>query len=498
MKLKMMDERPTGPTISKAPHGYLPLDFVRQMSLLLGEAEVADLECALQEEPSTSIRLNPAKLVEPSNASPYINKVPWCNDGRYLSERPQFTFDPLLHAGCYYVQEASSMFVSQAIRQYVGTSAFVLDLCAAPGGKSTLLRSSLPEGSVLVCNEIMRNRAQILAENMIKWGYPDIMVTNNASEDFSECSNCFDLILADVPCSGEGMFRKDDEAISCWSLENVQMCAERQRHLINNIWPALKPGGILIYSTCTYNAEEDERNVSWIMQEFGASVLPIKVPEGCDVMGNLIGGDYPVYHFMQHKVKGEGFFMAVIRKPDEPGFRPFHLPNVSAFEKDKKKKKDKKQVSLPVKEILSEVQQWILNPDNYYWQVTEEGVRALPLSMASFYLWGQKNGLKILEAGAQVATLKGKEPIPTHALAMSTQLNTDAFVCHEATYAQAISYLRKESVVLSSDVPKGYVLLTYRKIPIGFVKNLGNRANNLYPQEWRIRSSYIPEKFDVI
>ena len=498
MKLKMMDERPTGPTISKAPHGYLPLDFVRQMSLLLGEAEVADLECALQEEPSTSIRLNPAKLVEPSNASPYINKVPWCNDGRYLSERPQFTFDPLLHAGCYYVQEASSMFVSQAIRQYVGTSAFVLDLCAAPGGKSTLLRSSLPEGSVLVCNEIMRNRAQILAENMIKWGYPDIMVTNNASEDFSECSNCFDLILADVPCSGEGMFRKDDEAISCWSLENVQMCAERQRHLINNIWPVLKPGGILIYSTCTYNAEEDERNVSWIMQEFGASVLPIKVPEGCDVMGNLIGGDYPVYHFMQHKVKGEGFFMAVIRKPDEPGFRPFHLPNVSAFEKDKKKKKDKKQVSLPVKEILSEVQQWILNPDNYYWQVTEEGVRALPLSLASFYLWGQKNGFKILEAGVQVASLKGKEPIPTHALAMSTQLNTDAFVCHEVTYAQAISYLRKESVVLSSDVPKGYVLLTYRKIPIGFVKNLGNRANNLYPQEWRIRSSYIPEKFNVI
>ena len=498
MKLKMMDERATDPTLSKAPHGYLPLDFVRQMSSLLGEAEAADLERALQEEPSTSIRLNPAKLVEPSNASPYMNKVPWCNDGRYLSERPQFTFDPLLHAGCYYVQEASSMFVIQAIRQYVGTSAFVLDLCAAPGGKSTLLRSSLPEGSVLVCNEIMRNRAQILAENMVKWGYPDMMVTNNASEDFSECAHCFDLILADVPCSGEGMFRKDDESISCWSLENVQMCAERQRHLINNIWPALKPGGILIYSTCTYNAEEDERNVSWIMQEFGASVLPVNVPEGCDIMGNMIVGDYPVYHFMQHKVKGEGFFMAVIRKPDEPGFRPFRLPDVSALEKDKKKKKDKKQVSLPVKEILNEVQRWILNPDNFYWQVTEEGVRALPLSMASFYLWGQKNGLKILEAGVQVASLKGKEPIPTHALAMSTQLNIDAFVGHEVTYTQAIAYLRKESIVLSPDAPKGYVLLTYRKIPIGFVKNLGNRANNLYPQEWRIRSSYIPEKFDVI
>lgn len=469
-------------------------EFMSLMDSLLGKEECQQLLDALQAEQPVSIRLNPLK----TKGEDVLERVPWCNEGRYLHERPQFTFDPLLHAGCYYVQEASSMFVSQAVHQYVDKPVFALDLCAAPGGKSTLLRSSLPTGSMLVCNEIMRNRAQILAENMVKWGYPDVMVTNNASEDFSDCTNCFDLILADVPCSGEGMFRKDDEAISCWSLENVQMCAERQRHLINNIWPALKPGGILIYSTCTYNAEEDERNVSWIMQEFGASVLPVNVPEGCDIMGNMIVGDYPVYHFMQHKVKGEGFFMAVIRKPDEPGFRPFRLPDVSALEKDKKKKKDKKQVSLPVKEILNEVQRWILNPDNFYWQVTEEGVRALPLSMASFYLWGQKNGLKILEAGVQVASLKGKEPIPTHALAMSTQLNIDAFVGHEVTYTQAIAYLRKESIVLSPDAPKGYVLLTYRKIPIGFVKNLGNRANNLYPQEWRIRSSYIPEKFDVI
>jgi len=380
------------------------------------------------------------------------------------------------------------MFVSQAIRQYVEKPVFALDLCAAPGGKSTLLRSVLPEGSMLVCNEIMRNRAQILAENMVKWGHPDMMVTNNASEDFADCTNCFDLILADVPCSGEGMFRKDDEAIACWSLDNVQMCAES----------ALKPGGLLIYSTCTYNAEEDEHNVSWIMQEFGASVLPVVVPEGCDVLGNLIGDDFPVYHFMQHKVKGEGFFMAVLRKPEEPGFRPFRLPDVSAFEKNKKKKKDKRQLSLPIKDILREVQRWVIHPEYYFWQVSEEGVRALPLSLASFYLWGKANGLKIQEAGVQVAVLKGTEPIPAHPLAMSTQLNTVAFACQEVNYTQAIAYLRKESVVLPPDAPKGYVLLTYRKLPIGFVKNLGNRANNLYPQEWRIRSSYVPEPFNVV
>ena len=469
-------------------------EFMSLMDSLLGKEECQQLFDALQAEQPVSIRLNPLK----TKGEDVLERVPWCSEGRYLHERPQFTFDPLLHAGCYYVQEASSMFVSQAVHQYVDKPVFALDLCAAPGGKSTLLRSSLPTGSMLVCNEIMRNRAQILAENMVKWGYPDVMVTNNASEDFSDCTNCFDLILADVPCSGEGMFRKDDEAIANWSLENVQMCAERQRHLINNIWPALKPGGILIYSTCTYNAEEDEYNISWIMQEFGASVLPVDVPGGCDVIGNLIGSDFPVYHFMQHKVRGEGFFLAVVRKPDEPGFRPFHLPDISSFDKDKKKKKDKKQVSLPVKEILGEVQRWILHPENYYWQVNEDGVRALPLSMASFYLWGKNKGLKILEAGVQVASLKGKEPIPAHPLAMSTQLNTDAFACQEVSYAQAIAYLRKESVVLPPDTPKGYVLLTYRKLPLGFVKNLGNRANNLYPQEWRIRSSYIPGPFNVV
>ena len=446
----------------------LASEFISQMDSLLGKDACQQLVNAMQTEQPVSIRLNPLKM----KGEDMLERVLWCEEGRYLKERPQFTFDPLLHAGCYYVQEASSMFVSQAIRQYVDKPVFALDLCAAPGGKSTLLRSVLPEGSMLVCNEIMRNRAQILAENMVKWGHSDMMVTNK--------------------------FRKDDEAIACWSLDNVQMCAERQRHLINNIWPVLKPGGILIYSTCTYNAEEDEHNISWIMQEFGASVLPVDVPGGCDVMGNLIGSDFPVYHFMQHKVRGEGFFLAVVRKPDEPGFRPFHLPDISSFDKDKKKKKDKKQVSLPVKEILGEVQRWILHPENYYWQVNEDGVRALPLSMASFYLWGKNKGLKILEAGVQVASLKGKEPIPAHPLAMSTQLNTDAFACQEVSYAQAIAYLRKESVVLPPDTPKGYVLLTYRKLPLGFVKNLGNRANNLYPQEWRIRSSYIPGPFNVV
>ena len=470
--------------------------FIQQMETLLGKTETDALLDALQKEQPVSIRLNPLKPVEPSTTPIYINKVYGCNEGWYLSQRPAFTFDPLLHAGCYYVQEASSMFLGQAIRQYVKNPVFALDLCAAPGGKSTLLRASLPKGSVLVSNEIVRGRAQILAENMVKWGHPEVIVTNNAPADFAPCENLFDVIVADVPCSGEGMFRKDDEAIENWSVENVRMCAERQRTIIADVWNALKPGGLLIYTTCTYNVEENEHNVAWIAQEFDAEVLPVELPEGCNAVGNLCGDDYPVWHFFQHRVEGEGFFMAVLRKPEEIGFHSLYLPDINTLTLGKKKGKQKS--ALPVREILQITQMWLDEPERFYWQVTEEGVRALPLSLAAFYLWGQKHGLKMLEAGVLVATLKGKDPIPAHGLAMSVALNREAFANQEVDYSQAIAYLRKESVTLPAEAPKGYVLLTYRAQPLGFVKNLGNRANNLYPQEWRIRSGYVPEEFFVI
>ena len=472
----------------------LAQEFISQMEVLLGKDETERLVDALQGEQPVSIRLNPFK---PFPRELNGELVLWCDEGRYLAQRPSFTFDPLFHAGCYYVQEASSMFLSYVIRQFIHTPVWALDLCAAPGGKSTLLRSSLPQGSVLVCNEIMRGRAQVLSENMVKWGHPDMMVTNNASEDFTNCQNAFDVILADVPCSGEGMFRKDDEAIDCWSLENVQMCAVRQRHLIYNIWPALKPGGILVYSTCTYNAEEDERNMAWMMQEFDAEVLPVDVPQGVEVVGNLIGEPFPVYHFMQHKVRGEGFFLCVLRKPMEIGFKPFYLPDIAKSEKEKKKKKSKVKLALPVKDILQTVHSWVQMPDNYHWVVDENGVRAIPLPLAPFYEWSTKHGLKVMEAGIEVATLKGKDLVPSHALAMSIMLNPTAFPQQELDIEQAIAYLRKEVIILPN-APKGFVIVTHQGLPLGFVKNVGNRANNLYPQEWRIRSSYNPEEPNVI
>ena len=271
----------------------LPASFIDYTRALLGNEEYEKLAAALQQEPPVSIRINKLRMKEEglssltdSSARFSFNKVPWASDGYYLDERLTFTFDPLFHAGCYYVQEASSMFVEQVLRQYVESPVVMLDLCAAPGGKSTHARSVLPEGSLLVANEVIRNRSQVLAENLTKWGHPDVVVTNNDPADFSALPSFFDVILTDVPCSGEGMFRKDPVAVEEWSPENVEICWQRQRRIIADIWPCLKPGGILIYSTCTYNSKEDEENVCWIQQEFGAELLPLEVQDEWNTRAN--------------------------------------------------------------------------------------------------------------------------------------------------------------------------------------------------------------------
>ena len=230
----------------------LPASFTEYTRALLGVEEYEKLVSALQQEPPVSIRLNRLKVHRLKVENALSVQPPWSSEGIYLDERLTFTFDPLFHAGCYYVQEASSMFVEQVLRQHVTKPVVMLDLCAAPGGKSTHARSVLPEGSLLVANEVIRNRSQILAENLTKWGHPDVVVTNNDPADFSALPSFFDVILTDVPCSGEGMFRKDSVAVEEWSPENVEICWQRQRRIIADVWPSLKPGGILIYSTSTY------------------------------------------------------------------------------------------------------------------------------------------------------------------------------------------------------------------------------------------------------
>ena len=294
----------------------LPADFITRIHTLLGASEAPSFLEALRGVPSVSIRLNRRKAWEaPASAPP----VPWCAGGHYLSDRPSFTFDPGLHAGAYYVQEASSMFVAWVLRHLCDVPVRMLDLCAAPGGKSTLACDALPEGSLLVANEVVRSRAQVLLENLTKWGYPHVVVTNSDPADFTPLGPQFDIVLVDAPCSGEGMFRKDPRAVSEWSLENVELCVRRQRRILTDILPCLKPGGFLLYSTCTYNLRENEENVRWLRDEWGMEVctVPDVRPEW-GITGNLLPGeDFPVYRFLPHRTRGEGFFLAVMRKPED-------------------------------------------------------------------------------------------------------------------------------------------------------------------------------------
>ncbi len=435
----------------------LPEQFVIRTKHILKD-DWPLLQESLNTPPPVSVRVN--------NKTPlcYDSSVPWCESGYYLPERPSFTFDPLFHAGAYYVQEASSMFVQQALLQHVRRDAVMLDLCAAPGGKSTLLSQYLGNEGLLVSNEIIRQRAHVLSENIQKWGNGNALVTNNKPSDFSCLTHLFDAILVDAPCSGEGMFRKDPNSINEWSVANVELCAARQREILEDVWQSLKPNGILIYSTCTYNTEENEDNVAWIMQELEAEYLPLEVHEDWNITETNLG-----YHFYPYKTQGEGFFLAVLRKKAAP---------ISEL-------KPKKNDFLKTIKCPSDVESWIEEPekftfvsiDNQCNMISNRYVDEIKLINAR---------LNCILLGTEVFITKGKSLIPCHGLALSKALNRKKMTIFEANYETAEAYLRTDVLYLS-DLPLGYILITYQHIPIGWVKNVGNRCNNLYPNEWRIR-----------
>lgn len=459
----------------------LPHEFIAQIRELLGSDHEIFLN-ALEKESETSVRLNPAKQHPPLS----LSSVEWCEMGHYTPQRPDFTFDPLFHAGCYYVQEASSMFLSQILRQYVGdTPVRYLDLCAAPGGKTTLALSLLPKGSFIVANEPIRQRANILAENIIKWGYPNVAVTNNYPNDFSSFDCCFDIILTDTPCSGEGMFRKDRGAIEEWSPANVKLCASRQHDIINSAWELLREGGVLIYSTCTYNTIENEDIIHYLINEKEGEPLAVETDEKWEITGAL-KGDIPVYRFLPHKTKGEGLFMAAIRKPFQSEYPKRRDP------KPKSKSKTQQTKVVPFTSC-----DYILNSDRYEFVCQPEQVNAISHNHIDF-LRALSDKLRIVHSGIEVALLKGKEWIPSPYLAMSIELNRDKFTTVDLDIKTAISFLRCEALTLPQEVSKGIVLITYKNTPLGWVKNIGNRANNLYPAEWRIRSGYTPESIKCL
>lgn len=444
----------------------LPSLFVERTKALLLD-EYPAFEKALQEPSPVSIRLNDKfpGVHELKSSLDLQVQVPWCEYGYYLAERPLFTADPLLHSGVYYVQEASSMFLNHIVQKFCLQAETVLDLCAAPGGKSTLFSQALPAESLLVSNEIVSARAHILAENITKWGNPNVVVTNNTPKAFSKLPSFFDVLIIDAPCSGEGMFRKDPQAIAEWSVQNVNNCANRQKEILQDSWNCLKEGGLLIYSTCTYNREENEDNIAWAMNELGAELLQVDVSQ----FEGIVNSDYG-YRFYPHRVKGEGFFISILKK--------------SGYISSNTTKKIKLKQSY--KDITADYAHQLITPEKFVIHQIQQEIIALPKHNHLLYKYLYEN-LNCLLIGLCMAEIKTKNNIPAHQLALSKCINKETFEIYNFDYQQAIAYLRKETIELGNDVSKNYVLVTYKHQPLGWVKNLGNRVNNMYPQHWRVR-----------
>lgn len=445
----------------------LPADFVAQMQKLLGDAEADKLcQTLLKSQPPVSLRLHPAKG---KGLTMDATSVPWANLGRYLAERPTFTADPRFHAGCYYVQEAASMFIEQAFRAMDIVPRAMLDLCAAPGGKSTHWRSLIPDDCLLVANEPVPLRAAILAENLSKWGHPSTIVTQAYPDAFGQHADLFDIIAADVPCSGEGMFRKDEGAVNEWSLANVSLCADRQRTIIADVWQSLREEGFLVYSTCTFNAEECEDNVRFICEELGAEYAPLATEESWGAVTTDFGT-----HFYPHRAEGEGFFLALLRK---------RSGTVDTSRKGRKSKGGRLKRIVP-----QQVNNWIANPESFAFFSPDENLLAAIPEAHFDTLERLSRSVRIVRAGVLIAEAKGKKLIPQPELALSLALNPSQFPKVNLNLQDALTYLAREALTLDSDVPRGYVLACYENHPLGFLNNLGNRANNLYPAEWRIRN----------
>lgn len=444
-----------------------PPEFESRMQSSL-VAEWSDFQTSHQATAPVSIRLNPKKKIKGDELLP----IPWCSNGHYLPRRPVFTLDPLLHAGAYYVQEASSMFLEQAIIQTCDLKSRlkVLDLSAAPGGKSTHILSLISDESLLVSNEVIRNRASILSENIQKWGYPNVLVTNNDPSDFSQLTGFFDVIVVDAPCSGEGLFRKDPDTMKEWSEDNVTRCTARQKRILHDAWPALKENGILIYCTCTYNESENENNLNDFSREHDLEFLELTVDPSWGI--NTIKKEKVIgYRFFPHKVKGEGFFLSVLRKKSD--------------EKTMFHGRFKNRLAPASPKVIDVLKNWTSNSNHYKFFQHEELIFVLPSEIVQDIEWLLQD-LRFIYGGSNVATMKHDKLIPEHALALSLILDFRTFNKVEVDESVAIQYLRKESIILNGQ-PKGFTLLTYQNTPIGWVNNLQSRANNLYPSEWRIR-----------
>ncbi len=442
----------------------------------LGDHEAALLVDALMSVPQpTSIRLNPHKgcCAAPIGSQP----VGWCRWGYYLDERPRFTVDPHFQAGGYYVQEASSMFVGHLLEEALGgevpQGVRVLDMCAAPGGKATLYSSIVGTKGVVVANEVIRTRALTLADNAMRWGVGNMVVTSNDPAHFGSLEGWFDVVAVDAPCSGEGMFRKSEEAREEWSLDNVKLCAARQRRIMADAWKALREGGIFIYSTCTFNRSENEDNMEWLTEEFECEHIDINCPEEWGVVRTTAGDVAECFHFYPHRTTGEGLFAAVVRKGGN---------NWSHAKSPKARKSPFGQAD---KMAQKAVGKYITEGERLHLATIGDALYAYPADR-----W---NDIKVvceqmsaIYSGVRLGQLFGGKLKPDHALALSTMVNPAGVATCEVSAEDAVRYLRREELGCVNSLAEGVNLLLFEGQPIGFTKRIGTRTNSLMPKELRI------------
>jgi 16S rRNA C967 or C1407 C5-methylase (RsmB/RsmF family)/NOL1/NOP2/fmu family ribosome biogenesis protein len=447
----------------------LPVSLLSSLEGLKGFDNVAFEKVHSSGEQITSVRINPSKLSSGNDRLPIDKKIAWADNGFYLSHRPSFTFDPLFHAGTYYVQEASSMFLEQALKQTVDLTKpiKILDLCAAPGGKSTHIQSLISKDSLLVSNEVIRSRANVLKDNIIKWGCENVVVTNNDPKDFSKIENYFDVIVVDAPCSGSGLFRRDEDAIQEWSENNVQLCSQRQQRILADVWPALKKNGILIYSTCSYSTEEDEKIMDWMMTQFSVVSCELTVAPSWGITSAQGHHGAYGYRFWPDKVKGEGFFIACFKKNDGEEDDIFRY---------------KKKPTEATKKDIEMAKAWVIMDElNFIKHINT--VYAWPEQFLRDYSFLLEQ-LHVIYAGILIGVLMRDKIVPDHALAMSNKVIED-ITRTDLNFDQAIQYLqRKELDILIKN--KGWQLITYLNCPLGWINALSNRNNNYYPKELRI------------
>ncbi len=449
----------------------LPQPFVERVIDDLGEEQASALFEALATESPTSIRVNPFKVKAPLSE----RRVGWSRYGFYLAERPSFTLDSDFHAGAYYVQEASSQFVSHILSQRNIEGLRVLDMCAAPGGKTTLYSTLVGLEGLVVANEINRSRASVLADNVRKWGLGNVVVCNNRPEHISQFESWFDVVAVDAPCSGEGMFRKMDGAVEEWSPSNVLMCAERQIEILESAWESLKPNGVLIYSTCTFNRNENEGVLERFVANHDDELAPYE-PVECDESWGVLQGEvgpFQTFRFFPHLVEGEGLFVSVAIK------------SYDASGRMRQPKSRKKIFSTLDRQSLSELSAWVEQPELMtflnvadtaiygYYRAQVDAIKLLAESLTTIY------------SGVAMGQIFKGRLKPDAALALFGAINREQVNVVELDNVNILLYLRKQEVEAELFV-EGINLVTARGYAVGFVKRIGGRVNNLYPNSLRI------------